>query len=80
MTGLDGVHFHLNCVCYIPLFIKYCHRLTKISMDSDVYIVTDILSLCRANPFLKHLNCYPKEVITDIIFINLIYTYIVYIR
>lgn len=49
-------------------------------MDSDVYIVTDILSLCRANPFLKHLNCYPKEVITDIIFINLIYTYIVYIR
>ena len=74
MTRLNSVHFHLNCVCYMPLFIKYCHRLTKISMDSDVYTVTDIMSLCRANPSLKHLNCYPKEKITDILLIELVFS------
>ena len=74
MTGLDSIHFHLNCVCYMPLFTKYCNKISEISMDSDVCTVTDILSLCRANPSLKQLHYNPKEKITDIIFINLIYT------
>ena len=58
MTGLTSVELDLYyCHSYIPLLTQYCHKLTKIAVYSDQYYVSDILSLCRANPLLQELNC-----------------------
>ena len=57
MAGLTSVRLDNYCYSYIPLLTQYCHKLTKIYVYFANFTVSDILSLCRANPLLQELNC-----------------------
>ena len=54
MTRLTSVYFNNYSDSYIPLLTQHCHKLTKITvLYNNNYSVTDMLSLCRANPLLE---------------------------
>ena len=72
MTGLTSVYLNSFCDSYIPLLTQHCHNLTKITVLYNYnYPVTDMLSLCRANPLLEVFIYYQND-ITDTILIELI--------
>ena len=56
MTGLTRVSLNYYDATYIPLLSKLCHKLTKLVVLDERYLVTDILSLCCVNPLLQELN------------------------
>ena len=71
MTGLSRVVLHNDCLSYIPLLTQHCHKLTHLSMFKYTNSVTDVLSLCHANPLLLELFCYNTSVFTDTALIEL---------
>ena len=72
MTGLTGVYLAKDNHIYIPLLAQHCSKLTKIEVTYKDYSVTNILSLCCANPLLQEL-LYFSSGITDTILIELIH-------
>ena len=73
MTGLTSVHLDYYSHSYIPLLTQYCRKLTKIVAIYYQCHVTDILSLCCANPLLQELSCCFRCGFTDTVLIELIY-------
>ena len=72
MTGLNRLFLNHYCDSYIPLLTQHCHNLTNILVYNDQYYVSDILSLCCANPLLQELT-YHSVGITDTTLIELIH-------
>ena len=72
MTGLTCVYLAKDNHIYIPLLAQHCSKLTKIEVIYKDYSVTNILSLCCANPLLQEL-LYFSSGITDTILIELIH-------
>ena len=73
MTELTSVVLNYSNDPYLPLLTQYCHKLTKVTVHSDVLHVTDILSLCLANPLLQALFSYVDYGLTDTALIELIH-------
>ena len=74
MTGLTSVDFSEGGCKYIPSLTQHCHKLTKIVVyNHSSYSVSDILSVCRANPVLQELYCYYNVRFTDTALIQLIH-------
>ena len=76
MTGLTIVYLNNYCHSYIPLLTQHCNKLSKITvLYNNSYPVTDILSLCRANPLLQvvYCYCYYRCSFTDTTLIELIH-------
>ena len=71
LTGLTSVHLNYHANIYIPLLTQHCHKLTKVNIN--ICNVTDIMSLCRANPLLQELALYYAARITDTALIELIH-------
>ena len=69
LTGLTSVDFQ----SYIHLLTRHCHKLTEIELHNKNYHITDILSLCRANPLLQELYFYYPVNLTDTLLIELIH-------
>ena len=65
MTGLTSVFLSYMGRSCIPLLILYCHQLKSIALLCYNFPVTDILSLCRANPLLQKLRCCSLCSVTD---------------
>ena len=57
MTELTSVRLENYCYSYIPLLKQHCNKLIKIYVYHVDCTVSDILSLCCANPLLQELNC-----------------------
>ena len=72
ITGLTSVAVRYYNDTYIPLLTQHCHKLTKIAVNDIACSVSDILSLCCANPLLEDLRYFPYGGITDTILIELI--------
>ena len=72
MRGLTSVHLISPFDSYIPLPTQYCSMLTTIHIHGS-YPVTDILSLCRANPLLQELFLYLWIGVSDTELIELIH-------
>ena len=73
MTGLPSVYLNNYCDSYIPLLTQHCHKLTKITvLYNNNYSVTDMLSLCRANPLLE-VFIYYQNGLMDFALIELIH-------
>ena len=73
MTGLTSVYLDYYSNVYIPLLTQYCHKLTEIEVHNKNYHVTDILSLCRANPLLQEVWYCARVELTDTLLIELIH-------
>ena len=73
MTGLNSADLGYYCRSYIPLLTQYCHKLTNIGVAVEVFLVSDLLSLCYANPLLEEFRCYYRTGITDSALIELIH-------
>ena len=74
MTGLTSMCFNsFTKPLYIPLLVQYFHKLTKIAVRSSSLSVSDILSLCCANPLLQVFACYSVIGFTDTTLIELIH-------
>ena len=73
MTGLNSIYLTSIALSYIPILKQYCHKLKVIEVDTVSLPVTDILSLCRANPLLQELFCFARCGFTDTILIELIH-------
>ena len=73
MTGLNSIYLTSIALSYIPILKQYCHKLKVIEVDTVSLPVTDILSLCRANPLLQELFCFARYGITDTTLIELIH-------
>ena len=73
MTGLTSVFLSYMGRSCIPLLILYCHQLKSIALLCYNFPVTDILSLCRANPLLEKLSYMNGSVVTDTTLIELIH-------
>ena len=73
MTGLIRMYLNYKCDSYIPLLTQHCHKLNKIDLRDIDYTVTDILSLCRANPLLQDLRINARIFLTDTELIELIH-------
>ena len=72
MKGLTRVDLDYYCDSYIPMLTQHCHKLTEINVDNRDCHVSDILSLCRANPLLQEL-IYWNSGFTDIALIELLH-------
>ena len=73
MTGLTNVDLTGRSLSYIPLLTQYCHKLTEIEIDIVSLSVTEILSLCCANPLLHSIYGYNCCGLTDTVLIELIH-------
>ena len=73
LTGLTNLMLGSYGHEYLPLLIQYCNKLTNIAVYDTVYTVSDILSLCRANPLLLHLYWFYQVEFTDTALIELIH-------
>ena len=73
MTGLTSVYISTQFPSYISLLTQYCHKLTDIRFHIKWFPLSDILSLCRANPLLQTLFSYELTGCTDTILIDLIH-------
>ena len=73
ITELTSVGLDYYRYFYIPLLTQHCHKLTKLEVRNKNYYVTDILSLCRANPLLQEFYIYDRYELTDTILIELIH-------
>lgn len=58
MTGLTRVSLYPGGHFCVPLLTQYCNKLTEIEVCSKGYSITDILTLCRANPLFEELYYY----------------------
>ena len=72
MTGLTSVDLKYYCDSYIPLLTQHCHKLTSITVHSNSYTVSKILSLCSAISLLQELWCHCRIACTDTTLIKLI--------
>ena len=75
MTGLNIVRFKNVIGSYMPLLAQYCSKLTTIHVHKGNYPVSDILSLCSANPLLQELMVFATDGVglTDTVLIELIH-------
>ena len=73
MTGLTSVHLGDFSNLSISMLTQYCNKLTMITVTTRDYPVSDMFSLCHANPLLQELWCSQPCGITDTILIELIH-------
>ena len=73
MTGLSIVYLDYYFHSYIPLLTQHCHKLTEIAVTDKYCSVSDILSLCCANPLLQKFDYGWECCITDTALIELIH-------
>ena len=73
MTGLTSVSVQYTSHNYIPLLAQYCHKINQITLYCPNCHVSDMLSLCRANPLLQVLYCQNLGGCTDTTLIELIH-------
>ena len=73
MAGLNSLFLQKYCDSYIPLLTQHCHKLTKIAVYNSNYSVTDILSLCHANPLLSKVAINASIYFTETALIELIH-------
>ena len=74
MTGLTMLYLYTDSHSYIPWLTLHCHKLTKIVVCYNRFILKEILSLCHANPLLQELYLHFHGGVTDTVLIELIHT------